>query len=1249
MSTLQDSDLFIVDRNGTNYQLPNSQMSTLQDTDLFVVERSGVNYKVEAKDVNTGSTGSIETPVAVLTPLNGAGTNEGEPYQPLSTAITAVGADGEVVYETDTIASVVTGGTLTTISCFQDTDSGSSAVAAIYVDGVILTNSGVGSVTEGAFSSDGSNTTIAPMFDGNTSTSCFSRTGGFATFTFSPPIAFDTLEVRGWTSNAFSPVYVNGEAVPGMLQQSNGGLSTVSVGNTLLTFPTDNNFDKFEVGDVVQTASWYSGGVGDVDGAINNRNNWSDGNLASSTTASYITGNELAGVQITFDPPLRDLTSLRTATGIASSNAFAPRFSINYSGTGSPAFFTIGSWQWQGGALPWKSWPSNDFVGKEISTIEFWNAQNNDPSYIQNVGAIEVNGTVVTGGGATYAITVINPPGPTITTDGGTWTTSDTLSKTVSSDATLTFNSDLELANMVGPLSQVDENGDVKIPVTNTIASVDTSSFAGSGNPPDGSNAGSWSNVFDGTSCNSSSCGIDTKTETTWTFDTAVSIGAGDTFEVYSSGASNYSNVFGWSYEATPDSFTMVSGGAGIHSSGWGWDTLSIIGDLKCLRIGSSPGFGVTGFRLNGVELSAGLVLTFNSPNPDLQYFQPGDNVGTSSGFAAVAYTGNSGTQEIKTGFSPGLVWIKVRDEQFSHSLFDAIRGPEKRLKSNDPDSEATDVNSVTSFDNNGFTLGNYDSVNKTGYNFAAWCWETSDTTVTNNDGEQTSQVRSNGNFSVVKYSSTGGPTNVGHGLGNVPAFYIIKRITNSSDWTVYHQSLGSGTALLLNSSNQADENAVYWNNTDPTDTTFNLGSAGGVSGPGNDYIAYCWAETPGVSSFGEYTGDLVQGVAVECGFKPAFLLVKSSASNESWFIFDSARSPTNPVNSYLLANTSTAEGANDSTTDIDFTDTGFTVIGSSSGINGSGNNYIYAAFAGSNPIEVIDVDVDNNTMTVDGGDWYGTNDWNQSQEWSSSSTGTWPKAVVNMFDGDFSTYSYSNASGGEVNLTGLTALSSIRVYGSTLNADSWQVTLSGSVVNIPLTTGSDYGWTTVPTSFPVTVDKFRNNDGAGRVYAVEVDGKLLVDSSVTPTGETVVTGPPLIASANDVEYLDGNTLGVNGVSGTWFPGLHAQGAEVTSTAPSPESIQYTSANGTPLTTPFTGTDATLTTRTWTWQVSNAATGPWSDLTTRIDSPGQDGAVPLADRPTLEPNKFYQVKVRYDSNNAEYVESTFNTFKTGDN
>ena len=161
MSTLQDTDLFVVDRNGTNYKLPHNQMSTLQDTDLLVVERNGTNYKIEAVDLDLGPTGSIDTPVAVLTPLNGAGTNAGTPYEPLSTAITAVGGAGQLVYSTDTIASVVTGGTLTSISCFQDASSGSSAVAAIYVDGVILTNSSVGSVTSGVFTNDGQTNTYA--------------------------------------------------------------------------------------------------------------------------------------------------------------------------------------------------------------------------------------------------------------------------------------------------------------------------------------------------------------------------------------------------------------------------------------------------------------------------------------------------------------------------------------------------------------------------------------------------------------------------------------------------------------------------------------------------------------------------------------------------------------------------------------------------------------------------------------------------------------------------------------------------------------------------------------------------------------------------------------------------------------------------------------------------------------------------------------------------------------------------------
>ena len=155
-------------------------------------------------------------------------------------------------------------------------------------------------------------------------------------------------------------------------------------------------------------------------------------------------------------------------------------------------------------------------------------------------------------------------------------------------------------------------------------------------------------------------------------------------------------------------------------------------------------------------------------------------------------------------------------------------------------------------------------------------------------------------------------------------------------------------------------------------------------------------------------------------------------------------------------------------------------------------------------------------------------------------------------------------------------------------------------------------------------------------------------DGSGSAGGATSVTKDALVASASNVDYRYNTTLGISGITGTWFAGLSAQGASITGTAPKPSDIIYTTANGDPLTTLFSGKDASLTTRTWSFQVSDGATGPWTSLATKIDIPGQDGANPLTDKPTLEANKYYQVKVRYDSTNAEYVESQFNTFKTGD-
>jgi hypothetical protein len=207
-------------------------------------------------------------------------------------------------------------------------------------------------------------------------------------------------------------------------------------------------------------------------------------------------------------------------------------------------------------------------------------------------------------------------------------------------------------------------------------------------------------------------------------------------------------------------------------------------------------------------------------------------------------------------------------------------------------------------------------------------------------------------------------------------------------------------------------------------------------------------------------------------------------------------------------------------------------------------------------------------------------------------------------------------------------------------------VKVNGDEYTIPI---GPIAWYDIPvdTLESITMMTYSGGDAA-LVYAVEVDGKLLIDSSIPGGAETKVTSYPLIASANDVKFLNGNTLGVSGISNVWREGLNAQGAEVTAFAPSPESIVFTSMNGG--TTPFTGTDASLTSRTWTLEKGNAVTGPWTEVGVYTDlaaNADQSGAAPW-DNPPLEPNKYYQVKVQYDSNNADSVESTFNTFKTGD-
>jgi len=321
--------------------------------------------------------------------------------------------------------------------------------------------------------------------------------------------------------------------------------------------------------------------------------------------------------------------------------------------------------------------------------------------------------------------------------------------------------------------------------------------------------------------------------------------------------------------------------------------------------------------------------------------------------FNTVLYTGNATARSITgVGFQPDWVWIKGRTTAYNNTLFDAIRGATKRLYSNGTDAESTQTATLTSFDSDGFSLGNNASVNSATSTFVAWNWLASNTTASNTDGSITSTVSANttSGFSIVSYTGTGANATVGHGLGAVPKMIIVKDRSAVKNWTVYHIGVGNDKDILLDVTN-AENTSTAWNNTTPTSSVFSIGTLGNVNTSSNNYIAYCFAEKKGFSKFGSYTGNgNADGTFVYTGFKPAFYMIKRTDSTGSWIIKDNKRPGYNVNGSYLVANDSLAESTGSGNVASDELSNGFKIRGTSSSLNTSGGTYIYMAFA-ENPL----------------------------------------------------------------------------------------------------------------------------------------------------------------------------------------------------------------------------------------------------------------------------------------------------------
>jgi hypothetical protein len=316
--------------------------------------------------------------------------------------------------------------------------------------------------------------------------------------------------------------------------------------------------------------------------------------------------------------------------------------------------------------------------------------------------------------------------------------------------------------------------------------------------------------------------------------------------------------------------------------------------------------------------------------------------------FNTKLYTGNVSTNAITgVGFQPDITWLKERDGTQDHYLYDAVRGVQNYLTPNLTTQEQANVTSLTAFNSDGFTLGSNTATNANNGLFASWNWKANGSGATNTAGSiNTTYTSANttSGCSIITYTgnATAGAT-IGHGLGIKPSMVIIKNLAGN-DWIVYTQALTANKILYLNTTGVENDNSVFFNDTEPTDSLITLGSISATNGSGA-MIAYCFSDVQGYSKQGSYIGNgNANGTFNYTGFKPAFVLTKNSSSGGSnWRIFDNQRLGYNVNNATLYPNLTNAEADE---TSLDLLSNGFKMRGTTNDLNGSGQTYVYMAFA---------------------------------------------------------------------------------------------------------------------------------------------------------------------------------------------------------------------------------------------------------------------------------------------------------------
>ena len=410
-------------------------------------------------------------------------------------------------------------------------------------------------------------------------------------------------------------------------------------------------------------------------------------------------------------------------------------------------------------------------------------------------------------------------------------------------------------------------------------------------------------------------------------------------------------------------------------------------------NVTSTFNFGQTAF--NGTDGSGALPTGFaalNTANLGDPAIDPSDDETPDQYFDNIVYTPNNGTKTV-TGlqFQPDWVWIKARNIDIAHAWFDVLRGTttagstNTAIGSNRSDREGNGNGVLSSFNSDGFTVAGGSSgsnprslVNKgtTANDYVAWCWKAGGAPDTDNsagvgatptagsvkiDGANLGSAlagtvaatrltaNTESGFSIVTFEAPSvGSKTVAHGLSSPPEMLIFKSRSNNTGWIIQHVGIADAdpfTDFISFTTGAASDNATVSDDTAPTSSVFTIGSGFTSGNYGTNQVAYCFHSVDGFSKISHYIGNgQTDGTFVFTGFRPAFVMIKSTSSGERWNIFDKDRDPNNVATEVLFPDQSVVEST--SSNGPDFFANGFKVRGNVGNWNHDGERYIYMAIA---------------------------------------------------------------------------------------------------------------------------------------------------------------------------------------------------------------------------------------------------------------------------------------------------------------